>query len=139
MPSPSLSPSTGPGVGLPAIQLAGSLPYSSGLTRWSDAPLPSAAIGHGGTSEYFTRSTRMYGTKPASGSGVVCGVSGLYNSMLSPPLSSLPLYGPKIGVPGSMPYLARNAPRVPGSFTGSNKTTSNSPFGTTEVFGGKLN
>src|SRR5262245_12546646 len=131
MPSPSLSFSTGPGVGLPAIQLAGSLPYSSGLTRWSDAPLPSAAIGHGGASEYFTRSTRMYGTQPASGSRPVSAVSGLDSSMLSPPLSSLPLYGPKIGVPGSTPYLERNAPRVPGSFTGSNETTSSSPLGAT--------
>src|SRR5688572_1738181 len=58
-----------PPVGVEACQLTGSLPKERLFFRWRDLPVPSASVGQGAASLKLTLSTRMYGTKPASGSG----------------------------------------------------------------------
>src|SRR5216117_353640 len=127
-----------PGVLGDVRQLAGSLPYAAGLMRVMDPPNPSLRpVGHGAVFSYFTRSTRIYGTKPAEGVPGGSGRSGRSNSTLSWVLSNLPLQGPKIGVPGATPLLARKVSRT-GPLVGLKLTIKANPFAGMTTLVGKL-
>src|SRR6185436_3406275 len=90
----ALKPLLRPAVGAHANQLVGSFPNPAGTQRMIEKPVPSAVSGHGKLSVYFTRSTRIDGTKPKSGPGSLTGASGLTSSTVSPLLSNLPAHGP---------------------------------------------